>query len=105
MAATHAIKEAVWLQRLCSSMGLMQRAISIDCDSQSVIFLAKNPAYHSKTKHIDVQYHFVRDMVEDKRVLLVNVDTLKNVADALMKSVSTQNLYWCRETMGVAELD
>ena len=51
-------------------MGLVQREIRIDCDSQSVIFLAKNPAYHSNIKHIDVQYHFVRDMVEDKRVLL-----------------------------------
>ena len=67
IAATHASKEAVWLQRLCSSMGLVQQAIRIDCDSQSEIFLAKNPAYHSKTKHIDVQNHFVRDMVEDKK--------------------------------------
>ena len=63
-------------------MGLVHQAIRINCDSQSAIFLAKNPTYHSKTKHIDVQYHFVRDMVEDKRVLLVKVDTLKNVADA-----------------------
>ena len=83
IAATHASKEAVWLQRLCSSMGLVQQAIRIDCDSQSAIFLARNPTYHSKTKHIDVQYHFVRDMVEDKRVLLVKVDTLKKVSDAL----------------------
>ena len=67
----------------------MQRAIRIDRDSQSEILLAKNLAYHSKTKHIDVQYHFLRDMVEDKRVLLVKVDTLKNVVDALTKSVST----------------
>jgi len=54
MATTHASKEVVWLQRLCSSMGLVQEAIRIDCDSQSAILLAKNPAYHSKTKHIDV---------------------------------------------------
>ena len=100
IAATHASKEAVWLQRLCSSMGLVQQAIRIDCDSQSAIFLA----YHSKMKHIDVQYHFVRDMVEANRVLLVKVDTLKNVADALMKSVSTQKFSWCRETMDVEEL-
>ena len=70
MAATHASKEVVWLQRLCSSMGLVQRDIRIDCDSQSEIFLAKNPAYHSKIKHIDVKYHFVRDMVEAKSCLL-----------------------------------
>jgi phosphoribosyl-AMP cyclohydrolase len=67
MAATHASKEAVWLQRLCSGIGLVQQAVRLDCDSQSAILLAKNPAYHSKTKHIDVQYHFVRDMVEEKR--------------------------------------
>ena len=61
----------------------------IECDIQSEIFLAKNLAYHSKTKHIDVQYYFVRYMVEAKRVLLVKVETLKNVADALKKSMST----------------
>eukprot|EP00253_Pinus_taeda_P017380 PITA_17380 len=105
MAATHASKEAVWLQRLCSSMGLVQGAIRIDCDSQSAIFLAKNPAYHSKTKHIDVQYHFVRDMIEDKKVLLVKVDTLKNTADALTKSVSSEKFSWWRETMGVSGLE
>ena len=54
MVSTHASKEAIWLQRLCSSMGLVQQAIRIDCDSQSPIFLAKNPAYHSMTNHIDV---------------------------------------------------
>ena len=59
------------------------------CDIQSAIFLAKNPNYHSKTNHIDVQYHFVRDMVEEKKVLLEKVDTLKNVADSLTKFVST----------------
>eukprot|EP00253_Pinus_taeda_P024883 PITA_24883 len=54
MADTDASKEGFWLQRLCSSMGLVQGAISIDCDRQSAIFLVKNPASHSKTKHIDV---------------------------------------------------
>eukprot|EP00253_Pinus_taeda_P026411 PITA_26411 len=76
-----------------------------DCDSQSAIFLAKNPAYHSKTKHIDVQYHFVRDMIEDKKVLLVKVDTLKNTTDALTKSVSSEKFSWCRGTMGVSVLE
>jgi hypothetical protein len=81
MTTTHESKEVVWLQILCSCIGLVQQAVRIDCDSQSAIFLAKNPTYHSKTKHIDVQYHFVRDMVEEKKVLLMKVDILKNVAD------------------------
>jgi hypothetical protein len=105
MAATHASKEAIWLQRLCSGIGLVQEDVRIECDSQSAIFLAKNPAYHSKTKHIDVQYHFVRDMIEEKKVSLMKVDTLKNVADSLTKSVSTEKFSWCRGSMGIAALD
>jgi hypothetical protein len=83
---------------------LVQHAVKIDYDSQSAIFLAWNPTYHSKTKHIDVQYHFVRDMVEEK-VLLVKVDTLENVADSLKKYVSTEKFSWCRESMGIFALD
>jgi hypothetical protein len=105
ITATHASKEAIWLQRLCLGIGLVQQAVRLDCDSQSAIFLAKNPTYHSKTKNIDVQYQFVRDMVEEKKVLLERVDTLKNVADSLTKSVSTKKFSWCRVTMGIATMD
>jgi phosphoribosyl-AMP cyclohydrolase len=105
MAATHASKEAIWLQRLCSCIGLVKQAIRIDCDSESAIFLVKNMAYHSKTKHIDIQYHFVRDMVEEKKVLLMKVETLKNVADSLTKSVSIEKLSWCRGSIGIVALD
>jgi phosphoribosyl-AMP cyclohydrolase len=105
MATTHASKGLIWLQRLCSGIGLVQQAIRIDCDSQSVIFLAKNSTYHSKKKHIDIQYHFLRDMVEENKVLLMKVDTLKNVADSLTKSVSTEKFSWCRGSMGFAALD
>ena len=86
-------------------MGLVQQAIRIDCDSQSAIFLAKNLAYHSKTKNIDVHYLFVRDMVEDKRVLLVKVDTLNSLANTLTKPMSTQKFSYFRETMGVSQLN
>ena len=57
MAATHANKKAIWLQRLSSGIGLVQQVVRIDCDRQSEIFLTKNPTYHSKTKHIDIHYH------------------------------------------------
>jgi hypothetical protein len=72
---------------------LVQQEIRLDYDNHSAIFLEKKLAYHSKTKHIDVQYHFVRDMVEDKKVLLEKADTLKNFVDSLTKSVSSEKLY------------
>jgi hypothetical protein len=105
MVSTHASKEAIWLQRLCLGIGLVQQAVRLECDIWSAIFLAKNPAYHSKTKHIDVQYHFVRNMVEEKKVLLEKVDTLKNVADSLTNSVSIEKFSCCRVTMGISTLD
>ena len=105
MAATHASKEVVWLQRLCSGIGFVQKGVRLECDSQSAIFLAKNPAYHAKTKHIDVQYHFVRDMVEDKKVLLKKVDTLKNFANSFINLVSIEKLTWCREYVGIDSMN
>jgi hypothetical protein len=62
-------------------------------------------AYHSKTKHIDIQYHFVRDMVEEKNVLLMKVDTLKIVTDSLTKCVSIEKFSCCRGSMGIVDLD
>jgi hypothetical protein len=102
MEVTHASKEAIWLQILCSRIGLVQQAVRIDCDSQSAFFFKKNPTYHSKTKHVS---HFVRDVVEEKKVLLMKVDTWKNVADSLIKSVSTKKFSWCRGSMGIVALD
>jgi hypothetical protein len=105
METTHASKEGVWLQRFFSSIGLVQQDVMIYYDSHTTIFLAKNPTYRSNTKHIDVQYHFVRDMVEDKKVSLMKVDTLKNLTDSLKKFVSSEKFSWCRETMGIVALD
>jgi phosphoribosyl-AMP cyclohydrolase len=105
VATTHASKEAVWLQIFCSGIGLVKQAIRIDCDNHSVIFSVKNPTYNSKKKHIDIQYHFVRDMVEENKILLMKVDTMKNVADSLTTFVSTENFSWCRGSMVIASLD
>jgi hypothetical protein len=78
--------------------------MKVSCISQSEIFLAKNPSYHSKNKHIDVQYHSVRDMVEGNKVLLEKVDMLENIENLLTKSVSAVNFSWCKEEMGIVAL-
>jgi hypothetical protein len=54
MAATHPRKEAVWLQKLCSGIGLVQQLVRIDFESHGEIFLVNNSTDQSKTKHIDV---------------------------------------------------
>jgi len=57
--------------------------------------MAKTPTFHAQTKHIDVQYHFIKDMVEQKKVLLENVDIEINIIDALTKVVNTKKFMWC----------
>ena len=54
IAASHACKEAIWLKGLFGEFGRLQGNIRLLCDSQSAIHLAKNPAYHSKSKHIQL---------------------------------------------------
>lgn len=46
----------------------MQDNVNVCCDSQSVIYLATNVSYHSKTKHIDIKYHFVGQVIDGGRV-------------------------------------
>jgi hypothetical protein len=76
----------------------------INCDSQRTIFLAKKLAYHSKMRHIYVQYHFMRDMVEINKVLLEKADTLETIANSLIKSMNAVEFFWCREAMGIVSL-
>ena len=76
----------------------------MECDTRSEIFLKKNPTYHSKTNHIDVQSHFVKEMVENKKVLLEKVHMVENVVDLLTMSVSIDKLTWCRSKMGLIDL-
>ena len=76
MALLQATKESIWIQRLLSELGrTAKNADVIYEDNQGAIALAKNPAHHAQTKHIDIQYHFVRDCVENGKVKLKSCPT------------------------------
>ena len=75
IVASDACKEAIWLKGLLDEIGRTQEKMNVFYDSQSAIHLATNPAYHSKTNHIDVSYHFVRHVIEGGKVVLKKVCT------------------------------
>ncbi|MCO5553000.1 hypothetical protein L7F22_006520 [Adiantum nelumboides] len=102
MAATEAGKEALWLSRLVGDLGMVGDAPMLHRDSQSTIALAWNLVFHVKTKHIDVRYRFIREVLEDKRIKLVKIHTDDNPADLLMKSLASQRFTHCRSLMGMA---
>ena len=70
-------------------------------DNHSAIFLAKNSAFHSKSKHIQKKYHFIRYLVEDKLVILENICGSKNPADMLTKGVTIEKLKLCTASVGL----
>ena len=101
MAATQACKEAIWLKRLLAELNVEQDEFVIHCDSQSALHLAKNPAFHSRTKHIDVQYHFIRDVIEDGVVRLQKIHTDVNPADILTKPVTREKFNTSKTSLGL----
>ncbi|MCF8701923.1 Ty1/Copia family ribonuclease HI, partial [Corynebacterium sp. MC-10] len=103
VAATQASKEAVWLKMIMEELGHEQENIPLFCDSQSALYLARNPAFHSKSKHIRVQYHFVREKVEEGTVDMQKIHTKDNLADFMTKAVNTDKFIWCRTFSGLTE--
>ena len=71
------------------------------CDSQSAIHLATNLVYHSKTKHIDVKYNFVRQAISEGGVDLKKVHTKENCTDMFTKPVLLEKLRWCVASLGL----
>ncbi|KAK6121016.1 hypothetical protein DH2020_045235 [Rehmannia glutinosa] len=63
IAVTEAFKEALWLKGLISELDFLDGNVVIFSDSQSGIQLCKNPVFHDRTKHIDVRFHYIRDIV------------------------------------------
>ncbi|KAL6316832.1 hypothetical protein AAG906_022502 [Vitis piasezkii] len=63
IASTKVVKESLWLKGTINELGINQKVVVIQCDSQSALHLMKNHVYHKRTKHIDVQMHFIRDIL------------------------------------------
>jgi hypothetical protein len=73
VAFSAAVQEVVWLRRFLNHLGLCENEtdlVLVHSDSQTTIAYTKDPKYHSKTKHIDTKYNFVRDMVVKKQVCM-----------------------------------
>jgi len=90
MAATQATKEAIWFRSFFNELGIMNITSSptiIFCDNQGSIALSKNPEYHSRTKHIDIQHHFIREQVSLGTVILKFIGTDEMAADVLTKGL------------------
>ncbi|KAE8662818.1 hypothetical protein F3Y22_tig00113124pilonHSYRG00138 [Hibiscus syriacus] len=103
VAATQASKEAIWLKMLLEELGHNQEYVSLFCDSQSALHLARNPTFHSMIKHIRVQYHFIREKVEEGTVDMQKIHIKDNIADFMTKAIKADKFTWYRSSCGLSE--
>src|ERR1700742_416051 len=102
MALAHATKEAIWLCTLLDELGYLPNcATTLFEDNQSAIALAKNPINHARSKHIDIQHHFIREKVESKVIDIVYMATNEMIADALTKLLVRPRLETLIAKMGL----
>lgn len=92
MGQTQATKEAIWLKSLLaqldSSLAKGVHAVIIHCDNQRAIALAKNPESHARSKHIDIQWHYQCERIEDGSVEFSYIPTEEQIADGLTKALT-----------------
>ena len=104
MAVAKAAKEALWLKGLVKELGLNQGGVQLHCDNQSAIYLAKHQVYHVSTKHIDVRFHQIRELIATGEIILKKIDTLENAVDMLTKPIFTNKFKHCLDLIGVCGL-
>jgi hypothetical protein len=104
IAVCMAVREAVWLRKLLAGLfGQMLDATVIHCDNQSCVKLSENPVSHDTTKHVEIKYHYIRDIVQRKAVRVEYLPTDEQIAYVLTKPLARSKFMYFRDKLGVTE--
>lgn len=107
LAASEAAKEAVWIRKFVSELGVVPSASSpmdLYCDNSGAIAQAKEPRAHQKNKHVLRRYHLIRDIIARGDVKICKVHTDSNIADPLTKPLSQPKHEAHMRSMGIRYL-
>lgn len=102
IALSGAAHEAIWMSRLLSQLFKLELfPVTIYCDSQSAIALLSKIGFHQRTKHIDIHYHFMRQCITDKQLIVKYVHTDKQLADIMTKALPAPKTKHFTERLGL----
>ncbi|KAF7776523.1 hypothetical protein Agabi119p4_4916 [Agaricus bisporus var. burnettii] len=102
IACGEATREAVWLKNQLKERGIdPDKAVTIFCDNNSAITLAKDPIQHARNKHIEVRHHFIREKINDGIIDVWRVPSKLNIADILTKPLPRYTFERLRKNIGV----
>jgi hypothetical protein len=106
IVACSASCEAIWLRKLLTGLfDLDMEATTILCDNQSCIKMTENHIFHDRSKHIEIHYHYIHDMVQRGSFKLLYVSMDEQVADVLTKPLSHVKFEHFRDKLGIFRKD
>ena len=99
------VQELIWIKMMLKTLGVVHnQPMVVQCDSKSAIYIATNPVFHERTKHIEIDLHFVRDEVLKKEIQLHHVDSRSQLADILTKSIGRDGFHYFKSKLGIRNL-
>ncbi|KAA0032034.1 F5J5.1 [Cucumis melo var. makuwa] len=101
MAIGSGCTQLIWMKNILHEYGFDQDTITLYCDNMSAIDISKNPVQHSRTKHINIRRHFIRELVEDKAIRLDHIRTNLQLADIFTKPLDANSFEYLRAGLGV----
>ncbi|KAI0488731.1 hypothetical protein KFK09_028570 [Dendrobium nobile] len=97
-----ATSEILWLRRLASELQIEQtKPTVIHCDNVSVIAIAKNLVFHARTKHIEIDYHFIRQHISSGAIQIQHISSQDQIADILTKPFSSTRFNFLRSKLTI----
>jgi hypothetical protein len=103
-AVAHPVAETVWLHQLLTELHRpLQQATIVYCDNISAVYMSSNPVQHRRTKHIEIDIHFIREKVALGQVRVLHVPTTAQFADIFTKGLPTQPFSDIQFSLNVVE--
>ncbi|GJT81787.1 retrovirus-related pol polyprotein from transposon TNT 1-94 [Tanacetum coccineum] len=103
VSAEKACQQALWMKQALIDYDVRLDDVPIMCDNKGAIDLSKNPVQHSRTKHIEIRHHFLRDNVQKGHISIEKVPSVDNIADILTKPLKRESFNYLRLGLGMME--
>ncbi|GJQ94987.1 putative ribonuclease H-like domain-containing protein [Tanacetum coccineum] len=105
VVATNCCGQVLWIQNQMLDYGFNFMNTKIYIDNESTICIIKNPVFHSKTKHIEIRNHFIKDSYKKKLIQVIKIHTDQNVADLLIKAFDVSRMEMAATTASSLEVE